>query len=243
MTTFNEALHPRGNAGNPGQFRAKGNTTPRGGLDAEPAARVETLTAIADAYEANASAAMQSAYQWGQRTREAALHSFMANAALYAPEGATQAVFLPAEFEECPALSHFLDADGQELDADEFEMAGVDNTLSGVDDNDDIKGLGFVYDHERSAYVIDLFEPKMPSRAVAEEHTSVASQAHYVDAMADGDGGLGDFLAAIGRRNPQAAAALNNVTDQQSQALARDFESFASLVATKIAAPAPEENR
>lgn len=65
------------------------------------------------------------------------------------------------------------------------------------------------------------------------EHSAEAT-AHAIDARVGGDGALGAFLCGLTRRAPDISDALPALTDPQVASVNRDFEAFASLMATKI---------
>lgn len=226
MTPFDESLHPRGQAGNAGQFAAKSNDAPAGGLAAdENSARFH---AIAEQYDRAEWAARIERLQWDKRIREASLERFMALAAADAPAGATHAIF--DEEGGIVELIGWQNLGGDELDEDPF----YGHQLMGFEDAGHLRDAGFDFDGEAFKWVIELREPAPSRRDIPASAGNWGTQAHYIDDRAGGDGALGAFLSGVTRRSPEVAETLPHLTDQQVASLNRDFEAFASLMAAKL---------
>lgn len=226
MSTYNEALHPRGNAKNAGQFATKTNDAPATTLADDSTAR---LDAIAHEHHRAEWAARLEVEAWNKRVREASVEQFYALAAAHAPAGATHALFTTDD--GTVQLVGWQNLGGDELDEEPFgghELVGFDTS-----DGDQLRDAGFELDEERWRWELGLREPAEP-RALPERSENAPSQAHYIDARAHGDGALGSFLAGVARRAPGVGEKFDDLTDQQVASLNRDFEAFAALVATKI---------
>lgn len=226
MTTFDERLHPRGQAANAGQFAAKSNDAPHAELSpGESAARFDEIAEQQDRAEW---VARMEALQWERRVREASLEKFMALAAAHAPSDATHAIF--DEDSGTVELIGWQNLAGDQLDEEPFDG----HQLMGFEDSDHLRDAGFNFDDHSLKWVIELREPEAVRRDLHGSAANWGTDAHYIDDRVHGDGALGAFLAGVTRRSPEVGAHLAGLNDQRVASINRDFESFASLMASKI---------
>jgi len=226
MTTFNERLHPRGQAANAGQFAAKSNDAPHAGLAADES--TSRFIAIADQHDRAEWAARMEALQWERRVRQASLEKFMALAAAHAPSDATHAIF--DEESGTVELIGWQNIAGDQLDEEPFDG----HQLMGFEDSHHLRDAGFEFDDHSFRWVIELREPEAAHRDLHESAVNWGTDAHYIDDRVRGDGALGAFLSGVARRSPEIGVSLAQLTDQQVASVNRDFEAFTSLMASKI---------
>lgn len=142
--TFNDAQHPRGQAGNPGQFRVKTNAAPDGNLTVEPS---PAFTAANDQFHA---------------AQEALRHEVVREMVRSAPAGATAVHFeLYSEGDpeaEMLAFSHFEDEAGEEIEISR-ELSNFYYDLASRVDYVNADEYGFVRDGEMFSLDIPPTDP------------------------------------------------------------------------------------
>ncbi|MBN9214108.1 MAG: hypothetical protein J0J04_04705 [Microbacterium sp.] len=232
MSTFDENLHPRGQAANPGQFKAKENDAPTGSLTAPDAPN--PFAELAGQHERAEWVARMEVVAWENRARDAALEQFFAVSRTIAPQGATHAVFTDGNDGD-PKFVGWQNLAGDLLDEDPGDLEGHELIgFAGVESDNYLRNAGFELDEETWQWTVELRDPAAARRDMRPDAAYGATAAYHVDDRARSDGALGAFLSGVVRRSPETRDTLHRLTDAQVASLNRDFEAFASLMATKI---------
>lgn len=155
--TFDDSLHPRGQAGNAGQFRAKTNSAPSDTLTIEPSPSFAAADELFRTAEA-------------QLRREAVREMIR-----QAPQRAAAIVFeLYSEGDpdaEMLAFSHFADEDGEELDKPDRAITDLYYDLASRLDAHELSEYGFTRDREMFTLEVPQTDPAETARRLEDAIT------------------------------------------------------------------------
>lgn len=246
MSTFDESLHPRGQAANPGQFRRRADYAPSDGLTPRedvtppPMPDAELSERLSKASET----ARASLYSANTRAVAAEAEEMMAELRLTAPEGATHAVvsFEEDAWEGATVRGSWFETDGVEVGPIEIDLP-----LYSVNTDSDMQIAGF--ERRRmddgtpnpGLWRIALREPIVapgtpPKRA---DPLSV----HIRSGMVGQSGtGFADMLVAAASSDEQASAALGKLNRQDFEHLAARYGQFMQEIAQEVRRLEPDDD-
>lgn len=227
MTTFDESLHPRGQAGNAGQFAMKTNDAPTGDLAVPVSAE--------QAWSTRRQALDTASYYAQNAANQAAVERMFAELGDHIPEGATHIEVTFNEddvFEGVQPRGHaYVDADGDEIDV-------IDEDLELYDINSDtqMEIAGFVQQRDDTGGRTERW--RIPVRPAAEPpapHRLPAHGAFQGSARVGRAGtGMAELLLSAAARDPETAAALDRLDSRDFGVLAVDFDEMVTQMRDRI---------
>jgi len=231
---FTESEHPRGQAGNAGQFRTKINSAPAGHLTGD--APAEALVVASRASEARAA----SAYYAQVHQTAADVEAARAKAAREAPSRAAGLVYSFTESDDelaYPEPAIYVDGDGLYVGA-----ADGQEPLTSARTGSQLRAAGLTElssDQEGGGEWLLSLRAARVERPIGQETLNAAHHVHLAALRIGVQGGtFADMLLAAAGEDEEAAAALRSFQDSDIGNLAADYDQLLRKMRAAIVAQA-----